>query len=377
MRRSRGVSLIEALVALAAMGFGLLGVVGLQSTMRFNSDIAKQRSEAVRIAQETIEARRSFSALNTTIGQVAYADIASSGPIAVAGIASNTTFTRTETVQGTNGARTRTLVVDVTWNDRTGQQQAVRLTTAISGVTPELSATLGLPAFGSPTRLPGGRNAAIPRSAVDQGDGTSLFSPPGTSHLGWIFDNVSGFINKICVFGVCSTANARLLAGFVSFATTSTQPTPALSEAPPSGSFNLDVEVARTYPTSSTVSCFEERESQFVAYFCAVPVDSLSGNKWSGRSLLSFGNISSSTADTANSRYKVCRYTPVRNSHPVVPTISNTDHPLDYMDVTQSLINQNFLVIRAGDGTTAFVCPDDDTGTPDINGNTWHHQPST
>ncbi|MBK7062116.1 MAG: hypothetical protein IPH51_17035 [Rubrivivax sp.] len=57
--------------------------------------------------------------------------------------------------------------------------------------------------------------------------------------------------------------------------------------------------------------------------------------------------------------------------------MSNAEHPLDYLDLTQSLANQNFLVIPAGDGTTAFTCPADDTATPLLQGNTWDHQPSS
>ena len=55
VRSSRGVSLIEALVALAVMAFGLLGVVGMQSTLRVNADVSRQRAEAVRMAQEKME----------------------------------------------------------------------------------------------------------------------------------------------------------------------------------------------------------------------------------------------------------------------------------------------------------------------------------
>jgi Tfp pilus assembly protein PilV len=60
---SRGVSLVEAMVALAVMAFGMLAVVGVQSTLRLNGDIAKQRSEATRIAQENLEKGRAFVAI--------------------------------------------------------------------------------------------------------------------------------------------------------------------------------------------------------------------------------------------------------------------------------------------------------------------------
>ena len=46
---------------MAVMAFGMMAIVGLQTTLRLNSDIAKQRSEAVRIAEEAIEEWRAFS----------------------------------------------------------------------------------------------------------------------------------------------------------------------------------------------------------------------------------------------------------------------------------------------------------------------------
>ena len=80
MKRSiliqRGVSLIEALVAMAIMAFGMLALLGLQGALRGNSDVSKQRSEAVRYAQEQIELLRGFSTLDTATGARTYAQIA-------------------------------------------------------------------------------------------------------------------------------------------------------------------------------------------------------------------------------------------------------------------------------------------------------------
>lgn len=401
MKPMRGVSLIEALVALAVMAFGLLGVVALQSTMRQNADIAKQRSEAVRIAQEAIETYRGFSALDSTAGVVAYADIATTGATVVAGVTSNTSFTRAETVTISANGGGKTLVVDVSWNDRTGQQQSVRLSTSISRTLPALAGSLAMPPFGSPTWLPGGRHFSIPPAAVDQGDGTSTFTPPGAS-VYWVFNNATGFIEKSCTGPTtCTAVYLRLLAGFVNYATGPAQQLPADAENPPSAAFALDVAIDATDPALLTVACFKDLQPHYIAYFCAVPVDPLAGSKWSGRSYLTGGTLSvaTSAADASASRHRVCRYTPVRGCHPAVGSViwgapgstasctgasptpsrkmSNAEHPLDYLDLTQSLANQNFLVIRAGDGTTAFTCPADDTATPLIQSNTWDHQPSS
>ncbi len=383
-RRQRGVSLIEALVALAVMAFGMLGVVGMQGSMRLNADIAKQRSEAVRIAQEAVEGRRAFWLLDAAANQKSYADIASTAGAAVLGITSNTTFTVTETASTPpGGGRTKALYVDVTWVDRTGQNQNVRLSTNVTGNMPELSGALGLPALGTMSRLPRGRHAAIPLGATDQGDGTSSFAPPGAGDVSWVFNNVSGFITQSCVATVCSAYNARLLSGYVRFATDSVQPTPAVAESPASVAFAVNVNVRQTFPLPATdlapiyQPCYKLLTSQYSVYYCALPVDELQGNKWSGRSELILTGISSTIADFDAANYKVCRYTPARDAQPTAPTVSNEKHPYNYADVNTALVNQNFLVIRAGNGATpGFFCPGDDTATPEVNGNTWHHQPA-
>ncbi len=75
-RPVRGTSLVEAVVAMAVMAFGMLAVVGVQSTLRLNADVAKQRSEAVRIAQEAMEAARGFGVIEApATDRRAYADI--------------------------------------------------------------------------------------------------------------------------------------------------------------------------------------------------------------------------------------------------------------------------------------------------------------
>ena len=378
-QRQRGVSLIEAMVAMAVMAFGMLGIVGLQSTLRQNADIAKQRAEAVRIAQEAIEIGRSYSVLATTPGQPAYADIVTRAGVAVDGYTTNTSFVLTQMVDTSADPRQKVLTATVSWVDRTGQAQGVQLATTIAGVPPELAGSLALPAVGSASSRPRSRNVVIPADALDLDDGTSRFQPPGTGDsVRWIFNNTSGYITSICTSsdpGSCVDVNARLLSGFVRFATGLAQPTPADAELPPSTALPVLVSVSRTSPApAATVACFTDPTLTYVAYFCAITVTADSTPSWSGRSLLSGLPLATSIADVTASSYRVCRYTPYREQR-LVPPMKNTEHPLDYATVSGGLTNQNFLVIHAGDGTTPFDCPADDTGTPNINSTTWHHQP--
>ena len=384
--RMRGVSLIEALVALAVMAFGTLGVLGVQTSLRLNADIAKLRSEAIRIAQETIEMARSFDSIAD------YGALVDLANVPVVGYATaNATYLVTRTVTDTAEAdptrpRRKGVVVDVAWNDRAGEAQSVRLATVIEGVEPALAGSMAVPADRGYTSAPGGRHRGIPPGAtIVPAEGISRFEPPGGDGLSWTFDNTSGFITQVCPAPEnCVPANARLLQGFVRFATTAAQPTPADAETPPSAAFALDVAVVQTAPSAGAVACFEQTTASYVVYYCAVPVTD-AAPRWSGRSLLSGLTVATAEVPADPAQFRVCRYT-AGQSHQFFPDdatpapprrpLTNAEHPLDYSNVTAPLTNQNFLVIRAGNGAAAFSCPGDDAATPLINGNTWRHQPS-
>jgi Tfp pilus assembly protein PilV len=411
-RASRGISLIEALVALAVMGFGTLAVLGVQTSLRLNGDVARQRSEALGLARQTLQQDR------TWVTAAQYGDLASTDDETddETVVAANTTFTLRRTVEDNatdeNQPRRKTITVDVTWTDRAGRAQAVSVSTALQAGEPLLAASLVVPSEASTTRNPGGRHRSIPPAAYDVGDGRSRFDPPAAGGPGWVFNNVTGFIERVCTgpsLASCTPLDARLLSGFVQFATTTPlsdtlppvplPPTATDAELPPGTAVPVDVEVATA--VSGRVGCFEWPVAGSIAYACAVPVDDR--RVWSGRSEVVGSPVASlplaaSRADADAGKYRVCRYTPARYCHPAVgsllwgaagetasctgalPTPSramrNADHPLDYVGVDTSLLNQNFLVIRAGDGATAFDCPADGSA-PFANTNTWHHQPPT
>ncbi len=398
-RQNRGVSLIEALVALAVMAIGLLGVVGMQAALRGSGDLSKQRSEAVRLAQQEMERLRSFGVLSgAPTGEHDYAKIVSSAASAVPAATgfANTTFNRSVTAPApaASAPRMKTVSVRVGWYDRTGDasvaadERSVVLRSVIAEVAPELPASLGLPSNRSAPQRPRGRNPNIPQSAVAQADRTSTFTPSGTTAT-FTFDNNTGLVTQFCpVAGTCSVAISTLLSGYVQFANSTLvqasfnpQAQLSLQAELPSGTVisGVDVEVVLTQPTALTVDCVMGPAigTSAVPYYCAVPLVAATGQvqvyTWTGKTRLTGLTLADSAGDKTATKVRVCRYTPDPTDD--TPAAGNGAHPLQFVAVGRSLINQNFLVIPAGDGTVAYSCPTDDSSTPLIDGDTRRHQP--
>ncbi|MDO9074153.1 MAG: hypothetical protein Q7U73_12900 [Rubrivivax sp.] len=422
LQSSAGVSLIEALVAMAVMGVGTLAVLGAQTTLRFNSDLSKQRSEAVRIAQEQIEQDRAFGDFAGYTN-----DITEAAPPDV--VAANATFAINRAVRDEsidpNGPRMKALRVTVSWADRTGQQQQVSLVSAIHGSPPALAGSLLLPAQVGPVSTPGGRHRGIPPGAVPvPNTTTSSFSPPGAPEgVSWIFNNLTGIISTICNVA-CVDTNRRYLGGVVRFATGplpdplgsfdagETPQGPDISEAGLLA--RIGVQVALISPAALSATCYTQTNPAGSArtYDCAVPVDA--DLTWRGNiQVTGFTSeptgpqeLAESVIDVTAGRYRVCRYTPVRGCHPLVPLpgrsvedttiwgfpgstahcpapspqtvpptpsrlMRNDDFPLEHAGVREALFNQNFLIRKAADS-----CPGDGPAAQ-INTNTWHHQPAS
>jgi hypothetical protein len=401
LRLQSGVALIEALIALAIMAFGMLAVVGMQGTLRQNSDLSRQRAEAVRIAQQEIERVRAYALLAGPTGANTNTFSALDGRSNVVTVAGNATFTLDTTVTGgpgipslaTNQPSLKTLRVDVGWTDRNGVPQNVRLSTAIHGVAPELGGTLSVRPNGFPTSKAGGRHAAIPWNAVPLGDGTSGFIPPqptgGT--VAWLFNNATGLI-QICTlldptlsvtrlnFGNCS-GRAQLLTGFVNFASNANTQATATNAMSPTGTpFLVQVKVQRTSPSALTVDasngCFMGLAAvdgpSVVEYFCAIAVDPdlTQPALWSGYAIVTSPDL---PIVPVVGGFSTCRYThPNARANPP-GVVSNVQHPRAYTDVNGPLAGQNFLVVRVVN-RDASDCPD---GPPLPSFTTTFPQPQT
>jgi Tfp pilus assembly protein PilV len=222
----RGVTLIEALVAMAVMAFGMLAVVGVQTTLRVNSDLAKQRTEATRLAEEELETLRRF----VTVSDFDNAALAPAAHVATLPD-TNTSYTLTRLMVAQSDGLQRTVKVTVSWQDRYGNGRSVVLRDIVTRSAPVLS---GLVSSVRKITVAGQRNnrhPTIPSRAGDLGNQTSGFKPTEGGTVAWVFNNTTGVITSICTvvantssssltggdLSGCVATNAQLLAGYVRF----------------------------------------------------------------------------------------------------------------------------------------------------------------
>jgi Tfp pilus assembly protein PilV len=392
-RRQRGVTLIEALVALLVMSFGMLALVGLMSNLRLGADVAKQRSEAMRIARAAMANLRTFSELTRTATTPAtaavYSEITNQAtPVTVTPVDSNTTYSVQRQVIALTDAQAVQVRMAVTWTDRAGAAQFVNLDTVIAAVDPLFSAAVGFSPPAGPVTQPSARSPVIPAGAKQLDGKTSAFIPSSSADKLWVFNNITGVITGKCSITpgtAVSTITAAdvescknntigyLLSGMVRFSNTNppnpsapggtaidlglavvgsvSYSLPQLVNGVPvmsGGNMALDTFAVTTPPS---FDCFDDAPTTspstqpFVTYNCIVYPDT--GTKlWSGKLELTGISLGTTSAD-----YRVCRYSADYNGNGSIFTsdwkaLENDEHPAVYGRVTGSLVRQNFLVVR-------------------------------
>jgi type II secretory pathway pseudopilin PulG len=259
-RRHSGFALIEALISLLVVAFGMLAIGAFHFTLSRSADIAKQRTEATRIAQSHIDRVRSFvsraSDGSLSDGRLTYTEDLAVGTVdtcplppttppprclpRVSGTMTNATFLPRLIVSPptlpvpAGGESYRWVNVSVTWADRTGVDQSVSLTTAVSDGESSSLRGLASGSGGAATTLrPRNRNINVPYPAVNlAGGATSAFAPPPGSVV-FIFDNNSGSVLGRCegiaaptegatltpASSGCSAIDAYIVSGYVRFKT--------------------------------------------------------------------------------------------------------------------------------------------------------------
>jgi Tfp pilus assembly protein PilV len=400
-RRQRGTTLLEGLVALLVLALGMFSVGRVQTQLRLNADMARQRSEAVRLAQEDLERLRAFSVIAATAGARAYADIvnATTTVDASTGYASNTRYQVARSITPGDAPNAKNASVAVSWADRTGSEHQVVLNSVIGGSNPAYSGALNVAPAAPAMRPVLARSPRIPLAAKDLGNGTSAFKPVSGGTMALLLSNATGQVVGRCTgvsaalatqdltivnLGSCEGQSGSLLSGVVRFSTAGAPVAGQANEVPPAlavaltlgaGSYPAapvcvseamkTVSIAagalgtsgmqlRTVPIGATpasvgASAWTETGDRHVAYHCVVYP--LASGLWSGRSTVV---PSGWTLGTGPDDRRVCRYSTDLDGSGSID--ANAEHPASYVNVDGPLAHQNFLVIKGSE-----TCP---SGTP-------------
>lgn len=136
--RQRGIALLEALVAFLVLSIGMLALSNLQNVLRASAEGARERSEAVRLAERDIEQLRAFAgpADWEAIDDASF-DVTPAG--------GTLRYTLQRTVRTSTEPALKAVQVTLRWTDRRGIAQQLRLDTLIGGQDPALAGALTLP----------------------------------------------------------------------------------------------------------------------------------------------------------------------------------------------------------------------------------------
>lgn len=133
--QQRGITLIESLIAFLVLSLGMLAVMRMQPELRQHADLARQRSEATRIAQQDIEALRSAA-------PASFASIASAAYGVEPDGLGSPRYAVQRHVDATAWPHARGVEVIVSWPDRSGETQQVALVTLIGATDPSAAGAL-------------------------------------------------------------------------------------------------------------------------------------------------------------------------------------------------------------------------------------------
>jgi len=333
------------------MAFGVLALAGMQVMLSRNGDLAKQRSEATRLAQERMERMRGYDGIGGA-GTNDWNNL----PGAAETVTTNAVYTVTPSMGGTTGDSMRPTTVTVAWTDRANTAQSVVLSSVISKIEPEDIGFVTNPLpLNQPLRRVKDRNINIPIPAIDLGGGQSATQFDANYVI--IYSNTTGGVVQICnpnqanatatqindaiAGGSCISTVGYIVAGYIGRSASG-------GTAVPDSVFDaLGMNLAgvtRTNPDSAHgIRClFSNATDQntnttianFKYYLCIIPLSdpgTPAGPTWSG-------TIYVGSVNTTNN-YVVCRYQYTQTN-----IDSNERNIQPYSGVNKSIDEQNYYL---------------------------------
>ncbi len=368
--RQRGLSLIESLISTAIIGFGLMSLTRFQTVLIEETAYSREHTTAVQLIETRIETFRVFETISPQDGRLSYAAHIVSGNDATT--LGHTIFDEQWSVTAHDQpGRFKTVTVVVEWTDARGMPRALESASLIVANDPRLlgSQSHATHPIGTPLRHLD-RHTDIPVSAIDQGDGTSHFDPPGSGPgndgPAIVFDNASGEILGVTAGdtenhhdGDVSDPTPDPSAYFLVFGYIGFDAGHPPAAANPESDIELELVDSAGTPLSGHV-CWDDSATPaalrafpaYISYACLVATNGLARiggvdrAVWSGQVRLRLGAVATHpfgwglTAADA----KVCRYAAT---------------PEAYTDIHTTLGDQNYIVTRGDvncpDGTMAAL----------------------
>lgn len=366
--RQAGFTLIEALIALLVMSFGMLALSGMQMTLARSSDIAKQRTEAMRLAQRKIDEYRSFTSILAAAGHtIVWNTLPASGTETVV---TNASYTMVTTLAGAIADAMRPVSVQVSWLDRASQPQSITISSVISKSDPIDIGYLANPLpLNVPLKRPKNRNINIPIPALDLGGGQS--STQFTPDYVIVYSNVTAGIVKICdpvtatstatvaeinaaiagTTGSCVDVTGYIVAGYIGRTSTSVVlPTGIKHDVVGADGITRDtafsgqaIRCLFSDATDQNTGALITVDNGYKYYLCVVPLSA--PFEWSGTVRLGF-----TAATLATNSFMVCRYQYVQTD--ITPNERNVQ---PYDRVNMSMDEQNYQVVTSAISTAASL----------------------
>lgn len=133
LKGQQGYTMVDVLVAMAIIPFGLLSLGKFQSGLFLETAQNKTLSEALYAAEDKMEQLRAFH------NDTEYNAIASGNDALSANPGSNASFNRSWTVTDHVSPDYKSIVMDVTWTDATNTTRSVSLSSYVSKTDPMAS----------------------------------------------------------------------------------------------------------------------------------------------------------------------------------------------------------------------------------------------